>query len=297
MELEFYDDPATFLDAAGHRLAADPVLTTVIATVTARLVKDVDPPRKGGPRWWLAVREGSQVVGLAMRTAPMPPHPMYVLPMPDEAAVELARALHDRGEPLAGVNGALPAAELVAEETARLTRGTATTVQRMRLHTIEALVAPAPVPGRLRPATLDDLDLVVEWYGAFEEAAAEQAGAEHRPPAPEPQDVDAVRPKVEQGCVWLWTDGNGAPVHLTAHNPPAYGVTRIGPVYTPKEERGRGFASAAVAQVTQMLLDEGLRVCLFTDLDNPTSNHVYEALGYRPVVDMASFVVTRPARA
>lgn len=297
MELEFHDDPATFLETAGDHLAADPVLTTVIASVTARLVGDVDPPRAGGPRWWLAVRDGGAVVGVAMRTAPVPPHPLYVLPMPDAAAVELARALHARGEPVAGVNGALPAVELVAEETARLTGGAAATAQRMRLHTIETVVPPAPVPGRLRPATLDDLELVVEWFGAFEEAAAEQAGAEHRPPAPEPQDAAAVRPKIEQGCVWLWTADDDVPVHLTAHNRPAYGVVRIGPVYTPKEERGRGWASAAVAEVTQRVLDAGDRACLFTDLANPTSNAVYERLGYRPVTDMASYVVTTPTPA
>ena len=32
-------------------------------------------------------------------------------------------------------------------------------------------------------------------------------------------------------------------------------------------------------------------MCLFTDQANPTSNKIYEALGYRPVVDMAHFVV------
>jgi predicted GNAT family acetyltransferase len=243
------------------------------------------------------VREGERVLGVAMRTAPVPPHPMYVLPMPDTAALELARALHARGESLSGVNGAVPAAELVATETARLAGGTATTVQRMRLHTVDRVVPPAPVPGRLRRATLDDLDLVVRWYGAFEADAAEQAGDEHRPPAPEPQDADALRPRVEAGRIWLWTDQDGVPVHVTGYNPPAYGVVRIGPVYTPKAERGRGWAGAAVAAVTQRLLDEELRVCLFTDVANPTSNGVYERLGYRPVTDMASLVLTRPGRA
>ena len=48
-----------------------------------------------------------RVVGVAMRTAPFAPYPLFVLPMPDAAAVALARALHDRGEPVGGVNGAL----------------------------------------------------------------------------------------------------------------------------------------------------------------------------------------------
>jgi predicted GNAT family acetyltransferase len=76
-------------------------------------------------------------------------------------------------------------------------------------------------------------------------------------------------------------------VHLTGANPPAYGVARIGPVFTPKEERGRGWASAAVAAVSALLRSRGHRVTLFTDLDNPTSNAIYLALGYQAVVDTA----------
>ncbi len=97
--------------------------------------------------------------------------------------------------------------------------------------------------------------------------------------------------RIEQGRVWFWEDVDGHRVHLTAANPPAFGVARIGPVYTPKEQRGRGYASAAVAAVSQLLLDDGAQVCLFTDQANPTSNKIYEALGYRPVVDLANLVI------
>ena len=55
-----------------------------------------------------------------------------------------------------------------------------------------------------------------------------------------------------------------------------------------EEERGHGYASAAVAEVSRRLLAAGHRVCLFTDQANPTSNRIYQALGYEPVVDMAT---------
>jgi predicted GNAT family acetyltransferase len=77
-------------------------------------------------------------------------------------------------------------------------------------------------------------------------------------------------------------------VHLTGANPPAFGVARIGPVYTPPEHRRRGYAGAAVAQVSQLLRDAGARVCLYTDQANPTSNGIYQAIGYRPVVDQVN---------
>jgi len=297
MKLEFHDDPSAFLEVAGDHLAADPVLNTVMATVTQRAVDDVDLPRGSGPRWWLTVREAGRVVGVAMRTAPTPPHPLFVLPMPAEAAIDLARVLHERDEPAYGINGALPAAEQVAAETARLVDGEVNVAERTRLHTIAEVVSPRPVPGRLRPAKPDDLDLVLRWYLAFDVDAAEQAGRADGHAMLEPPEAETLLPRIEQGRVWLWDDEHGVPVHLTAFNPPAYGVARVGPVYTPGDQRGRGYASAAVAEVTQMLLDDGLRACLFTDQANPTSNRVYEGIGYRPVVDMANLVVTTPARA
>ena len=78
---------------------------------------------------------------------------------------------------------------------------------------------------------------------------------------------------------------------LVGFNAPSFGVARVGPVYTPGEQRGRGYASALTAHVTRLLRDGGARVCLFTDQANPVSNHVYAALGFVPVVDMAELVV------
>ncbi|MET0415098.1 MAG: GNAT family N-acetyltransferase, partial [Actinoplanes sp.] len=57
-------------------------------------------------------------------------------------------------------------------------------------------------------------------------------------------------------------------------------------VFTPPEQRGRGFGGAATVEATRNALDEGARdVVLFTDLANPTSNGLYQRLGYRPVED------------
>jgi predicted GNAT family acetyltransferase len=80
---------------------------------------------------------------------------------------------------------------------------------------------------------------------------------------------------------------------VTAASMPSYGVSRVGPVYTPRKHRGRGIASRAVAEVSRLLRDSGERACLFTDQANPTSNRIYAALGFRPVVDMANLVIVR----
>ena len=78
MELEFFDTPQPFLDVAAPLLAADPVLGSVIASVTERTAREVAAGEDswtpvGAPfeRWWVVVRDASgEVVSAAMRTAP-----------------------------------------------------------------------------------------------------------------------------------------------------------------------------------------------------------------------------------
>ena len=61
---------------------------------------------------------------------------------------------------------------------------------------------------------------------------------------------------------------------------------RIGLVYTPREYRGRGYASNAVGELTRRLLGSDRKFCtLFTDKSNPTSNSIYVKIGYEPVAD------------
>jgi predicted GNAT family acetyltransferase len=85
----------------------------------------------------------------------------------------------------------------------------------------------------------------------------------------------------------LWEDG-GDVVSLSGWGGPTPNGIRIGPVYTPPELRGRGYATALVAELSQSLLDGGRRFCfLYTDLSNPTSNAIYERIGYVKVAESA----------
>ncbi len=60
----------------------------------------------------------------------------------------------------------------------------------------------------------------------------------------------------------------------------------ISGVYTPKEERGKGYAYNLIYRVSKKALDEGAEYCvLYTDDENPISNHLYEKIGYRRMVD------------
>jgi GNAT superfamily N-acetyltransferase len=294
MELRFFDDPAEFFDVAGDVLAEQPVLSTVMAGVGERIRRQREagaPWPEGVPCWFAAVLDGDEVVGTAMRTAPFGEYPAYLMPMPDEAVHLLSKSLLARDEPVLGANGALPAVRVFCEEMAAATGRTATVGQHTRLFELGDLVEPRPVAGRLRPASLEERPLVASWYAAFMVDADEQAGREPGVSPHEAPTDDEMTRRIESGRVFVWVDDDDCPVNVTAATLPAYGVSRIGPVYTPRGQRGRGYASAAVYAVSKLLRDSGERACLFTDQANPTSNKIYEALGYRRLVDMANLRV------
>ena len=251
---------------------------------------DTGPPSRN---WWLVVRNASSVVGAGMRTAPFAPYPPFLLPMPDQAAVALARALHERGEEVLGLNGALPAVDLCAAELTRLGGGRVQVSLHTRLHELGEPVWPAPVPGGLQAAKEDDVELVTEWFGAFMGDADEQAGRPRGASAHDVPDRAEMLRRLRAGWLWFWVTDAGERVHLTSVSPPSFGVARVGPVYTPPAQRGYGWASNAVAEISRRIQAEGARVCLFTDQANPTSNKIYAALGYQPVADMANLVITR----
>lgn len=294
LRLQFCADPGEFLAAAGGYLAADPVVSTVVTTVAHRLLAQrADGVAQPGRTWWLVVRNASAVVGAGMRTASFAPYPPFLLPMPDQAAMALARALHERGEEVLGLNGARPAVDLCAAELARLGGGQVQVSLHTRLHELGELVWPAPVPGGLQAATEDDMELVMEWFGAFMGDADEQAGRPRGASAHEVPDRAEMLRRLRAGRLWFWVNQAGERVHLTGASQPSFGVARVGPVYTPPAQRGRGWASNAVAEISRRIQAEGARVCLFTDQANPTSNKIYAALGYQPVADMANLVIIR----
>ncbi len=304
--LEFTEDPREFLARASGLLEADPVLSTVVASVTSRAVAEVEAgePEPTFPRWWLTVTDQatSEPVGVVMRTAPFAPHPLFVMPLPDAAARQVAAALVARGEEVLGLNGALPAARTLATELARRTGRRARVHEHTRLHVLKKLVEPRVAPdGRARVAVPADVDLALAWFRAFHADAAEQAGRLAPDAEGEQFAEDEIGRRIAEGRIWLWEDGLGTPVSLVGFNPPSFGVARVGPVYTPGAHRGHGYASVLTAHVSRVLRDSGTRVCLFTDQANPTSNKIYAAIGYEPVVDMANLVIsetlTTPARA
>ena len=89
--------------------------------------------------------------------------------------------------------------------------------------------------------------------------------------------------------MFLWEDG-GQPVAMAMSSRPLQHSITVSAVYTPPEHRQQGYATALVARLSQHLLDMGYEfINLFTDLENPTSNSIYQKIGYNPVIDFRSY--------
>lgn len=221
---------------------------------------------------------GDRVVGAAVRTAP---RNLVLSCVDDEAALEpLVEDVADACRELRGVLAPKAVAERFAELWVRRTGTLYDRGMAMRVHRVEQVAAPRGVPGAMREATADDAPLLSAWVHDFDREAIHGEGTReeaHR-------EVERIMASPSGGMV-VWVDD--APVSMAAFGgPTAHGV-RIFAVYTPPELRGRGYATACVAALSQRLLDEGRRFCfLFTDLANPTSNAIYRRVGYTPVMDM-----------
>jgi len=76
---------------------------------------------------------------------------------------------------------------------------------------------------------------------------------------------------------------------MAAASASAAGVVRVSTVYTPPENRARGYAQSCVEALTKRILSQSHRCALFADLKNPTANAVYRRIGYQPVTEMLTY--------
>lgn len=267
-------DVEAFMALAGEYLAAheaEHCLPLGIATNLRRGVQPLSAP----PLFAVVLGRADDRVGAAaLRT---PPYGIVLSLAEDLEAVDaLADAL--AGEPLPGVNGPSDVADRFAERWAARAGRRASLRMAERIYRLLAVRAPRPAPGRMRPAERADRPLLIAWIEAFfQEALGEST---------QPDD-DVDRWLAGEGrTLFLWEDGDVRVSLCGAGGETAHGI-RVGPVYTPPEHRGRGYASNLVAGVSQAQLDAGRQfLTLFTDLANPTSNKIYMDVGYEPVIDV-----------
>lgn len=276
MECVLEPDLLAFAERVVPFLSTRPVehsvlLTLVDARVSGRVTDEV-PPVCG------YVTEHGTVVGVALRT---PPFKASLSFMPAEAVVVLEEALWTVDPDAPAVTGPDALSRLFAERRSARTGRRVRPGMAQRMYALGELVPPAGVPGQAREVGPDDVRLTARWWTAFADEAV--------PGEPHPDAVEAVARRRRVGDLLLWWDA-GRPVSLAGYVGPTVGVSRIAPVYTPPEHRRHGYGAAVTAAASAHAREHGAaEVMLYTDLANPTSNGIYQQIGYRPVADVTDF--------
>ncbi|HEX8497288.1 MAG TPA: GNAT family N-acetyltransferase [Actinomycetales bacterium] len=257
-------DVGTFLSAAGDFLRRTPVEHSVLLTRSAQALDEPADVRARQLWCWVHDPDG-RVVMAAMRT---PPYPLALSRADPDAVRALATHLADRHVALEGVSGPEAAVTAFADGWNRSTGGTATLRMRQGTYSADGIRPPAGVPGRRRLAHAGDAPLLQAWAEAFAgETGSPATGS------------DLVRDRIGRGLLHVW-QCDGRLVSMTAVTVARAGVSRVQLVYTPAAERGRGFAGALVAAVSQQVLAQGTVPMLHTDAENSTSNAIYQRIGY-----------------
>jgi len=265
MDVLATDDPRVVLERAGAWLAGDPIRNNVLLTL---LNARVALPLPG--RYWVV---GAEPAGVVFQS----PTTFFCLvsAMPGECIEAAVGAIAGADVALPGVNGEAGTAAMFAGAWTETTKSSARPLQGQRIYEVREVVEPRGVPGRFRPATIDDEGLLVEWIGAFLADIGDVGDASA-----------IVAHRLPLGHFWLWDDG--AAVSVAALSKPTSGVVRVQHVYTPETLRGRGYASGCVAALSTRALQHS-RCILYTDLANATSNSVYRSIGYRAVAEVLRY--------
>ena len=196
------------------------------------------------------------------------------------AAPLLCDVIEQAGRRPGHVIGAVGQAEAFAAEWGRRTHRAPRVVMQQRVYKLTTVDPVTATSGSLRVATMDDLDLVADWVAAFEQEALTMI-------VPQSPRAVAAR-RVAAGEVYLWCDPE--PRTMAGSARPTKRAIAVNAVYTPPEWRRRGYATACVAALSTLLLTRGYEFCvLYTDLANPTSNAIYQRIGYRPVRDFLMY--------
>jgi uncharacterized protein len=271
-----YQDAGSFLARTREALERQEAANGLMLGLALRLVRE--PYAFGSrPAYYATVQSGAGVRLAALMT---PPYKLQIMAEEDADREELelvADALLRGGWPVPGVMSRQTEGEAFAAVWRDKT-GTGYRIgMQQRIYWLRQVEPPDYPPGEFRPAKMEELELAQQWARGFYDDCFGDGHYERT--------VATAEDKIKNGSLFFWVDG--VPRSMAGRSRPTPHGEAIGFVYTPPSERRKGYASAVVARLSQRILDDGRAFCtLYTDLSNPTSNSIYQKIGYRPVADV-----------
>jgi predicted GNAT family acetyltransferase len=276
MRVRRFDDAEAFQEVATPYLVRDEARHNLMLGISSTLVQK--PGLYPVFDLWV-VSEGDDVSAVAVRT---PPFNLVLAQPATEAALDaLVDRLLAEGQDLPGVVAAVPELDAFVGAWTSERDVDAEIVLRHGIYELREVMHVPSAPGRTRPVSPEDRDQVIAWMLAFADEALPEDTERER----QVRLVEARLQATDDSGLWFWED-EGTPVSFSGYGGSTPNGIRIGPVYTPPEHRGRGFATSLVAEQSRWLIGTGRSLCfLYTDLDNPTSNALYRRIGYRMIAE------------
>lgn len=271
MKLTLFKNAIAFRDRTQSYLLCHPAEHNLLLGIQSSLVRI--PAAFPIPPDLFIVESFGEIQAMGTRT---PPYNFVLSKVLDLKALDIiAEYFHQSPTPLSGINSFVPEAQIFAQTWQAHTGQSSTLKMELRIHQLTQVCPQPQVQGHLRVATRRDRKQLLRWSKAF---SLETFGGLEA-------DIERILDiQLKRQDLYVWCNRQAVSMVVGRLSQPGGG--RIGPVYTPPEFRQRGYASACVAAVSQKLLDRGAqRCCLFTDITNPTSNHIYQTIGYEPVCD------------
>lgn len=226
----------------------------------------------------LTVEESGKILGAALMT---PPRHLIITRMSEPALVALADYLLKEDMWVPGVVGPKSTSRLFAAQWKNQTGKNSHLKMSQRIYACERVVVPVYSRGYLRPAIESDEALLVQWSAEFCREARIEDEIEHT--------MARIPNEIARQSLYVWDNDQVVSMAIVQRQT-ARGIC-VSMVYTPPHLRKHGYATSCVTALTQRMLDSGKGFCcLYTDLTNPTSNTIYQKIGYQPVCDSEDLV-------
>ena len=276
MKVVRHNAASDFLDRASAWLETAEAENNLILGIAAYFKSYVGQVRV--EPYFLTLEASGAIVGAALMTLP---RRLLLTTMPDPAVTTLADFMLAETVTVPGALGPKSETRLFANYWTSRTGRLCHARMSERIYTCETVAPLKHAPGRLRVATTDDQTLLSQWCIQFcLDARIEDETVYFKARLPS---------KIADGSLFIW-ENDEALAMAGLERETARGIA-ISWVYTPAYVRRRGYATACVATLTQSILDGGKKFCcLYTDLANPTSNRIYQKIGYRPVCDVQDWI-------
>ncbi|WEG10833.1 GNAT family N-acetyltransferase [Pullulanibacillus sp. KACC 23026] len=278
MNFKRYANPSLFLEKVEPFLLKNEAVHNLPLGILKRLAQNGDHSFNSGDPF-MAVYTNN-VDSLRLILLMTPPHHLIMVgdPLEEEELEQVISDLHSLNVSVPSVIGAPELVEPFAEKWAKRTSRQTEVEMAQRIFRLDKVIPPHKTEGTFRPAESQDKSLLTKWILAFDQEAI--GGTLTR---------DQAEERAERGInepdLYVW-ENNGRVVSMASGSRPTENGITISLVYTPPEERGKGYASHCVAQLSRFCLNIGYHFCtLYTDLSNPVSNKIYQQIGYQPVGD------------